>query len=68
MGAASADTAAPAAQGRNLPVAQVDAAPGQRIDGFGASGAWWPNDLEKFPRHGWDVHLAPQAVVTYTFS
>ena len=50
MRAASADTAAPAAQGRNLPVAQVDAAPGQRIDGFGASGAWWPNDLVKFPR------------------
>src|SRR5262249_37445740 len=39
-----------AAQGRELPVAQVDAAPAQRIDGFGASGAWWPNDLVNFPR------------------
>jgi O-glycosyl hydrolase len=33
----------------NLPVARVVAAPAQTIDGFGASGAWWPIDLAKFP-------------------
>ena len=33
----------------NLPIARVVAAPGQTIQGFGASGAWWPNDLAKFP-------------------
>ncbi len=33
----------------NLTVARVVAAPAQTIDGFGASGAWWPNDLVKFP-------------------
>lgn len=37
------------AQGQDLAVAQVDAAPAQKIDGFGASGAWWPNDLVNFP-------------------
>jgi O-glycosyl hydrolase len=31
-----------------VPTATVGAAQ-QRIDGFGASGAWWPNDLIKFP-------------------
>jgi O-glycosyl hydrolase len=39
------------AQGQDLAVVQVDAAPAQRIDGFGASGAWWPNDLVRFPRN-----------------
>src|SRR5262245_21635001 len=48
--AATAEPAPTAARGQELPVAQVDAAPAQRIDGFGASGAWWPNDLVKFPR------------------
>jgi O-glycosyl hydrolase len=33
----------------NLTVARVAAAPAQTIEGFGASGAWWPNDLVKFP-------------------
>jgi O-glycosyl hydrolase len=33
----------------NLTVARVTAGPAQTIDGFGASGAWWPNDLAKFP-------------------
>ena len=34
---------------QNLAVARVDPAAAQRIDGFGASGAWWPNDLVRFP-------------------
>ena len=33
----------------NLTVVRVAAAPAQTIDGFGASGAWWPDDLVKFP-------------------
>jgi len=33
----------------NLPLARVEPAPRQTIDGFGASGAWWPNDLATFP-------------------
>ena len=33
----------------NLTVARVAAAPAQMIEGFGASGAWWPNDLVRFP-------------------
>src|SRR5262249_29358518 len=49
--AATAEPAPTPAQGQELRVAQVDAAPAQRIDGFGASGAWWPNDLVKFPRN-----------------
>ncbi len=32
-----------------LAVAKVAAAGTQTIDGFGASGAWWPNDLVNFP-------------------
>lgn len=31
------------------PVARVASAAAQRIDHFGASGAWWPNDLVDFP-------------------
>ena len=50
MPRANAAHARAVARGQPLPVAQVDAAPAQRIDGFGASGAWWPNDLVKFPR------------------
>ena len=34
---------------QNLAVARVDPASAQTIDGFGASGAWWPNDLVRFP-------------------
>jgi O-glycosyl hydrolase len=33
----------------DLTVVRVAAAPAQTIDGFGASGAWWPNDLVRFP-------------------
>jgi O-glycosyl hydrolase len=33
----------------NLAVAHVAVAAAQTVDGFGASGAWWPNDLVKFP-------------------
>jgi O-glycosyl hydrolase len=29
--------------------AWVDARPRQTVHGFGASGAWWPNDLARFP-------------------
>jgi hypothetical protein len=32
-----------------LTVARVSSTAAQRIDGFGASGAWWPNDLARFP-------------------
>ena len=32
------------------PAARVNATAGQTIDGFGASGAWWPIDLVHFPR------------------
>ena len=32
-----------------LPVARVAGASVQTIAGFGASGAWWPNDLASFP-------------------
>jgi O-glycosyl hydrolase len=45
---ARATVTAIAAQ-QNLPVARVDPAAAQQIDGFGASGAWWPNDLARFP-------------------
>ena len=33
----------------NLTVVRVAATPAQTIDGFGASGAWWPSDLVRFP-------------------
>jgi len=46
----------------NLPIARVTAAPAQTIQGFGASGAWWPNDLVKFPAR------ARQAVADMLFS
>jgi O-glycosyl hydrolase len=32
-----------------LTIARVVAAPAQTMQGFGASGAWWPNDLVAFP-------------------
>src|SRR4051794_25519894 len=32
------------------PTAVVDRQRLQTIAGFGASGAWWPNDLARFPR------------------
>lgn len=32
------------------PTVDVSPAPAQTISGFGASGAWWPNDLVDFPR------------------
>lgn len=31
------------------PAFSVSSTPGQAINGIGASGAWWPNDLFKFP-------------------
>ena len=33
----------------NLVLARVSPVAGPAIDGFGASGAWWPNDLARFP-------------------
>lgn len=42
-------TATTIVQPPKLAVAQVAAAPAQAILGFGASGAWWPNDLANFP-------------------
>ena len=47
-GSAPATVTATASQ-QDLPVARVDPEAAQRIDGFGASGAWWPNDLVRFP-------------------
>jgi O-glycosyl hydrolase len=44
--AAATVTAPPA----NTPVVHVNNAPAQTIEGFGASGAWWPIDLAHFPR------------------
>ncbi|HEY5173865.1 MAG TPA: glycoside hydrolase [Acidimicrobiia bacterium] len=49
---ASSTTIAPStmiAMPANLTVVHVAAVAAQTIDGFGASGAWWPNDLVKFP-------------------
>jgi O-glycosyl hydrolase len=34
---------------RNLKLASVSLTAQQSIDGFGASGAWWPIDIAKFP-------------------
>src|SRR5437868_3601406 len=47
LASSAAVSAIPAQQ--DLPVARVDPGAAQRIDGFGASGAWWPNDLGSFP-------------------
>jgi len=33
----------------NLPIIRVSPTAAQTIEGLGASGAWWPNDLVKFP-------------------
>jgi O-glycosyl hydrolase len=38
---------APGAQESPAPLATVSATPSQTMQGFGASGAWWPNDLVK---------------------
>ncbi len=49
---AGATTARPRTSGTprvEAGAAVVDAREAQRIDHFGASGAWWPNDLVKFP-------------------
>ncbi len=32
-----------------LPIARVSAVARQTVEGFGASGAWWPDDLAAFP-------------------
>src|SRR5689334_14753444 len=47
--ATTATTATTIATPPGLAIARVDPAPAQTIDGFGASGAWWPNDLAHFP-------------------
>jgi O-glycosyl hydrolase len=44
-----APTPATVATPANLPVARVSAVTSQTVQGFGASGAWWPIDLAKFP-------------------
>src|SRR5439155_25593742 len=50
----------------NLTVVRVAAAPAQTIDGFGASGAWWPNDLVRFPpsvqKRVADMLFSPQGI------
>jgi O-glycosyl hydrolase len=33
----------------SVPIVEVSADAAQAMDGFGASGAWWPNDLVRFP-------------------
>ena len=47
--ASSAPATVTAISAQQNPVARVDPVAAQRIDGFGASGAWWPNDLARFP-------------------
>jgi len=42
-------TTVPLVSGANLPVVTVSPEARQTIAGFGASGAWWPIDLAKFP-------------------
>ncbi len=42
-------SAAPVAGRPSLPTVQIGAAVSQTMEGFGASGAWWPNDLGRFP-------------------
>ncbi|MGO9874906.1 MAG: glycoside hydrolase [Acidimicrobiia bacterium] len=44
-----ASTAGTVAMPANLEVVHVSPVAAQTIDGFGASGAWWPIDLAKFP-------------------
>lgn len=57
--------AAPAAADQRPPdpVATIGPAPDQTMDGFGASGAWWPNDLVRFPtavqKHVADLLFGP---------
>jgi O-glycosyl hydrolase len=49
--AATSGPAAPpgsAATAETVPLATVSATPGQTIENFGASGAWWVNDLAHF--------------------
>src|SRR5437016_9175144 len=50
----------------DLTVVRVAAAPAQTIDGFGASGAWWPNDLVRFPlsvqKRVADMLFSPQGI------
>ncbi len=47
-GAMTTNAAARSDDGRPA-LARVASASAQRIDHFGASGAWWPNDLVEFP-------------------
>jgi hypothetical protein len=49
-GTAGASTTAPqVVSGANLPVVSVSPVERQTLAGFGASGAWWPIDLARFP-------------------
>ena len=43
-------TPAPVTVAPGTPSVRVGSERVQRIDGFGASGAWWPNDLVRFPK------------------
>jgi O-glycosyl hydrolase len=66
IGPATIRTPATVATPTNLAVARVAAAPAQTIQGFGASGAWWPNDLVKFPtptqQRVADMLFSPQGI------
>jgi O-glycosyl hydrolase len=48
-GTGSTTTVAPVATPSDLRVARVSATAAQTVEGFGASGAWWPIDLVRFP-------------------
>src|SRR6266478_6515731 len=48
-GSTTTTTAAPVATPTGLRVARISAVAAQTVEGFGASGAWWPIDLIKFP-------------------
>ena len=50
-GSTTTTTAAPVATPTGLRVARISAVAAQTVQGFGASGAWWPIDLIKFPAH-----------------
>ncbi|HXA34125.1 MAG TPA: glycoside hydrolase [Acidimicrobiales bacterium] len=47
--AAAASPGPPSGADPGATTVTVSPAAAQTMDGFGASGAWWPNDLDKFP-------------------
>jgi O-glycosyl hydrolase len=63
---ASFASEAPIAPQIGVTTARVSAAGLQVMDGFGASGAWWPNDLERFPaavqQKVGDLLFSPQGI------